>query len=168
MKLIIHDLNEEQLYNVKMHELCDEEDMIIDSNRLNHYCVGCFDCWLKTPGRCRIKDEFQGLGERLSKVDEFIIISKSTFGSYSSVIKNVLDRSISYVLPYFSVRNKEMHHGLRYTNSLRISAYFYGENITKKERETAENLVKANAVNLNGRIGKVVFADCLDMLKEVL
>ena len=107
------------------------------------------------------------MGKLLSQVNEFILISKATFGSYSSAVKNVLDRSISYVLPFFEIRNGEMHHGERYQNVLTISALFYGP-MTENEMQTAENLVKANAVNLNADLGKVHFVERMEDVREVL
>ena len=143
------------------------QDMPVDANQINQYCIGCFGCWLKTPGVCVIKDGFQDMGKRLSEADELLLISKATFGSYSSAVKTVLDRSISYVMPFFAIRNGEMHHGERYHNHLKISAIFYGE-MTGREKDTARNLVKANAVNLNAEIGEVHFVSSAEAVREVL
>lgn len=167
MRLIIHDLNKEQREALGIADLTSGTDIIIDSLAIDQYCIGCFGCWLKTPGTCVIKDEFQNMGENLSKVDELLIISKATFGSYSSSVKNVLDRSISYVSPFFVIRKGEMHHRERYHKNLTISACFYGD-LTEAEKETSKNLVVANAVNLNGTVGKVQFADSIEDAKEVL
>lgn len=167
MKLIIHDLTKEQCDKAGISALSEKENIIVDGNGENHYCIGCFGCWLKTPGRCVIKDEYQPMGEKLSKVDEFILVSKATFGSYSSAVKNVLDRSISYVEPFFVIRKGEMHHKERYHKNLKMSAVFYGEDITEAEKETSRNLVKANATNLNGTVGKVCFIDSFEKIKEV-
>lgn len=167
MKLIIHDLNKEQAEKLGIYSLNEEEYMVVDSTgSKNTYCIGCFGCWLKTPGRCIIKDNFQTMGERLAASDEILIISKATFGSYSSAVKNVLDRSIAYVLPYFSIRNGEMHHGERYHKNLKVSAAFYGD-MTEVEKKTSLNLVMANAVNLNGAIEEVDFFESADAIGEV-
>lgn len=162
-RLIIYDIPEELIgkwTNIN-------EDILVDANQIHQYCIGCFGCWLKTPGTCVIKDGFENMGKRLSEVSEFILISKATFGSYSSAVKNVLDRSISYVLPFFEIRNGEMHHGERYHNALKISAVFYGD-MTDMEKRTAESLVKANAVNLNAELGKVHFVENTEAVGEVL
>lgn len=143
------------------------EDILIDANQIKQYCIGCFGCWLKTPGTCIIKDGFENMGKKLSEIEEFILISKATFGSYSSPVKNVLDRSIAYVLPFFEIRNGEMHHGERYHNALKISALFYGS-VTEVEKRTSESLVKANAVNLNAKLGKVHFVESMEGVEEVL
>ncbi|MBQ7000166.1 MAG: flavodoxin family protein [Oscillospiraceae bacterium] len=162
-RLIIHDVPAQFIA-----EFSDtSEDILVDANQIHRYCIGCFGCWLKTPGTCVIKDGFENMGKRLSEVSEFILISKATFGSYSSAVKNVLDRSISYVLPFFEIRNGEMHHGERYHNHLKISAVFYGS-LTEAEKRTAESLVKANAVNLNAELGKVHFVDSMEAVEEVL
>ena len=144
-----------------------DDDILVNACDIHRYCIGCFGCWLKTPGTCIIKDGFEDMGKRLSQVEEFILISKATFGSYSSAVKNVLDRSISYVLPFFEIRNGEMHHGERHHNHLTISALFYGP-MTENEKRTAENLLRANAVNLNATLGKVHFVERMDAAKEVL
>lgn len=168
MRLIIHDLSAEQSLFLGLEQLPDDENIIVNGNGKNHYCIGCLGCWLKVPGRCLIKDEYQEMGMKLSKVDELLIISKATFGSYSSAVKNVLDRSISYVSPYFVIRNGEMHHKERYHKNLKVSAVFYGEDMTEAEKETAVGLVVANAVNLNGTVGNIDFVNSFEIVKEVL
>ena len=161
-RLIIYDVPTEHIV-----KFTNEEDILVNANEIHRYCIGCFGCWLKTPGTCIIKDGFEDMGKRLSQVSEFILISKATFGSYSSAVKNVLDRSISYVLPFFEIRNGEMHHGERYHNDLTISALFYGD-MSEEEKRTAWNLVKANAVNLNAALGKVHFVEGMENAREVL
>ena len=168
MKLILHDLTKEQLHQYGLDQLPTESYQLIHSLEIDRYCIGCFGCWLKTPGRCVISDRFQQMGETLSKADELIIISKETFGSYSSAVKNVLDRSISYVQPFFEIRNGEMHHKERYHKNLIISAVFYGEDISDTEKDTSKRLVTANAVNLNSDIGFVRFVTESELGKEVL
>lgn len=161
-RLIIYDVPTEHI-----EKYANDEDILVNANEISRYCIGCFGCWLKTPGTCVIKDGFENMGQLLSEVSQFILISKATFGSYSSAVKNVLDRSISYVLPFFAIRNGEMHHGERYHNDLTISALFYG-NLTEAEKRTAENLVKANAVNLNAALGMVHFVGGMNDAWEVL
>ena len=157
MRVILHDLTEAQWEALRFEQK--EGDEIVSGSGQEKFCTGCFGCWLKTPGRCVIPDAYQCMGEKLSKADELIIISKCSFGSYSSFVKNILDRSISYVSPFFVIRRGEMHHRPRYINQLTISALFYGPDITDEEKETARSLVQANALNLNGKVGSVRFME---------
>ena len=165
MNLIIHDLSKEQWEALAFP--LKEEAKIIDNSGKIKKCMGCFGCWLKTPGRCVIPDEYQRMGELAAKAEELTIISKCSFGSYSSFVKNVLDRSISYVLPFFEIREGEMHHRKRYDNQFLMRVIFYGSDITEEEKETAKELVKANAVNLHGKVKEVLFVESAEKIGEV-
>lgn len=155
MRLIIHDLSDMDKPPVQE----DENTVIICNNKKINCCVGCFGCWIKTPGKCIIKDSYNNMGELLSKCDELIIISKCCYGSYSPFIKNVLDRGISYILPYFTIRNNEVHHKSRYPNKLMLNTIFYGEEITENEKKTARALVKGNAINFNAKTSNIYFKE---------
>ena len=165
MNLIIHDLSKEQWEALAFP--LKEETKIIDNSGKIKKCMGCFGCWLKTPGRCVIPDEYQRMGELAAKTEELTIISKCSFGSYSSFVKNVLDRSISYVLPFFEIREGEMHHRKRYDNQFLMRVIFYGSDITEEEKETTKELVKANAVNLHGKVKEVLFVESAEKIGEV-
>lgn len=128
-------------------------------------CIGCFSCWMKDPGKCALVDGFEENGALLGKCDEMIYICRCTYGSISPFVKMVLDRSISYVHPYFVMRKGEMHHKRRYDNTITLSAYFYGENITDAEKETARKMLEAHAINFDGFIDKVGFYESAEELE---
>lgn len=146
MEIIIHDLPEEKLKKIYKNT---DNTLIITNNKKIKNCMGCFYCWIKTPGECRIKDGYDNLAELYSKAEKIIIISRCCYGSYSPFIKNILDRSIPYLLPFFKIKNKEMHHTVRYKKKFYFDVYFYGENISDEEKKIAKNIVKANCINLN-------------------
>ena len=52
-----------------------------------------------------------------------------------------------------------MHHKRRYQNRIAISAWFYGEDVTEAEKETARSLIQANNENYGGRVAEVLFFD---------
>jgi len=132
------------------------------------HCVGCFGCWIKTPGRCVINDDYMTMGEELAKCDELIFISRCTYGGLSPFVKNVFDRSIGYNSPNFEMVNGEMHHKRRYDNTIKMSAYFYGEDISEKEKETATQIVHAKARNFHGKAGDIRFFNTVDEVKGAL
>lgn len=147
MKLLIHDLSEEEF--TRLFPNITKDIIIVSNNAPIQNCIGCFGCWIKTPGACVIRDEYGNLGEMLSKCDEMLIISECFYGGFSDFTKNVLDRGISFVHPYFVIRKGKMHHKLRYKNRIKLKAWFYGNDITDEEKETAKKLVNANAINFN-------------------
>lgn len=164
MRTVICDLPKEEW--VKFKEVPSDVEVILNNGNMKK-CIGCFGCWVKTPGQCVLADEYQKLGELYGKTEEIVIISRCCFGSYSSFVKNVMDRSISYVLPYFQIREGEMHHKARYGNHIRIRAFFYGEHLTDAEKDTARRLVEANAVNFQGKVEQISFVESVEEIREV-
>ena len=155
MKLIIHDLESklfENYYNTN-----DNNVVVISDDKSIANCIGCFGCWVKTPGACVIRDKYGDMGSLLSKCTEVIIISECYYGGFSPFIKNVFDRSISYVHPFFEKVNGEMHHKKRYDNKLEMKFYLYGDNITDKEKETAKAIIKGNMINLHSTCKSIEF-----------
>jgi hypothetical protein len=110
-------------------------------------CVGCFQCWLKTPGKCAIRDRAAGFAGLMAAHDDLIIISRLLFGGFSPAVKAVLDRGIGYMSPLFRVVEGQMHHRMRSEHSLALRVLFYGK-ANALEHDTAEKLVPSIALNL--------------------
>ena len=166
MKLVIHDLNSDQFQN-HFHDTSQNTHIISDTGLIQN-CIGCFGCWIKTPGKCVIKDDYNNIGELFSQANNVVIISKCCYGGYSPFVKTVLERSISYLLPFFKITKNETHHKPRYKNRLQLAVYFYGEHITEQEMNTAQNLVKANSINFCALNYKVLFSETVEQLyKEI-
>lgn len=166
MKLLIHDLTEDEA--VSAIEKRDDMEVLSSGKRMAR-CVGCFGCWLKTPGRCVLHDGFERLGEKVASCDELILVSRNVYGGFSPEIKNFLDRSISLSLPSFTYRGGTMHHYLRYSNRPVIRVFFYpADDMTEEEKETAREIVKANGVNLGASETYTTFLNSPDELREAL
>lgn len=135
--------------------------------RVKH-CIGCFGCWIKTPGICVIKDRTQETPALLAKSNEMIIISRILYGGFSPEVKSVLDRSIGYMMPYFRIINNEMHHTMRYKNPFKLNIYFYGADIEEEEKKIALKLAAANAVNLGTGNHEVKFHHSFEHIREEL
>ncbi|MFH2115958.1 MAG: NAD(P)H-dependent oxidoreductase [Spirochaetota bacterium] len=104
------------------------ESRFIDASSLSiSPCLGCFACWVKTPGVCVIADEGRTLVEALMPADLFVLITSIPFGSYAPAIKRALDRSIPILLPFFTVHEGEMHHLQRSRRRRRVLHVPYGE-----------------------------------------
>ena len=99
MNVIIHDLTDLQFQ--QMYQQIEGDTKIISNNGYIKNCMGCFGCWIKTPGQCVVKDGYETMGSILSRADTVTIISQCYYGGYSPFVKNVLDRSISFLLPFF-------------------------------------------------------------------
>lgn len=159
MKLIVYDGEKSKEARIRNFYTKNGEDieLITDDDTIKS-CIGCFGCWVKTPGRCVIQDNYNRMGEKMAHAKELIIISRCVYGTYSPFVKNVLDRSLSYIHPDFTKREHEIHHKPRYKKKLPFRVYFYGA-CTEAEQKTAQKTVKANVLNFNGILKEVVFKD---------
>lgn len=160
MKLIITDIKD-----FKIH--VEGEYKVIKPQENIHHCIGCFGCWVKTPGKCVIHDGYEGTGIDMGKCDELIIVSRCCYGGVSPFVKTVQDRAISYIHPDFVIRKGEMHHKRRYKNIIALSAYFYGEDITDSEKELVKNILQANVDNYDGYVKDVHFYESVKELEGI-
>lgn len=158
MKLIITDLEDFKVPVEGSHKIIRPQGPVKN-------CIGCFGCWARTPGRCVIHDGYENTGIDMSKCTELIFVSRCCYGSVSPFVKTVQDRAISYIHPDFVMRRGEMHHKRRYNNVILLSAYYYGENITDAEKETARKILEANADNYDGRVKEVHFYNSKEELE---
>ena len=165
MKVLIHDLKKEELLN--LFPSISSEIKIISQDSEIKKCIGCFNCWVKTPGSCIIKDGYGDNGKLFAEREELIIISKICYGGYSLFVKNVLDRSIGYILPFFTIRNNEMHHKSRYKERFKLSVIAYGNDATQKEKDILSKLVIANGLNFNAIDPTLYITDNISNISKV-
>lgn len=169
MKILLHDLEANELRRI-LPGLSEEIRVIEKGEKEPASCTGCFGCWLKTPGHCVIRDGWGDLSPLLGHSSEYILLSRVVYGGFSPFVKTVLDRNIGYILPYFSVRNREMHHTSRYPDRIRLTVVGYGDNLTVEEQETFRGIAAANGINLEAgetRMYLLKKPDELVELKEV-
>lgn len=121
-------------------------------------CRGCFRCWTETPGRCVMRDRLQDLGGLLGTTDRLDIISASCFGGYSPLVKRALDRALPYLHPNFRIVDGQMHHRLRYPQSLRQRIWLYGAR-DDDERTTFLGVARTNEVNLGAQVEGIWFPE---------
>ncbi len=161
MKLIITDLEN---FSIPVEG---EYKVIKPQGEIRH-CIGCFGCWVKTPGECVLHDGYEKTGSDMGRCTELILVSRCYYGSVSPFVKTVQDRAISYIHPDFVMRKGEMHHKRRYQNTISLSAHLYGENMTEIEKETARQLLQANADNYDGLVKEVSFYQSVKELEGIV
>lgn len=146
--LLVHDLNVENSKDII--SLLPINSKIFSKEIDNiKGCLGCFNCWMKTPGKCIIEDSYTEMPKYIVESGTFLIITQIKYGCYTSYVKNVIDRSIGILLPFFQTVNGELHHLPRYNNkSIKLRVIGYGDDVTADEEQTFKDLIKGNAINL--------------------
>ena len=165
--------------NLFIHDLSHETDIscflptttawhVVSEKGALSSCKGCFDCWVKTPGQCILHDGYETLSQVMGACDSIRILSRCIYGSESPFVKSVLDRSIGYVLPLFTIRKGCMRHRRRYKNTLKLQVLFYGVSPECQEAATARRLVDAQARNMMIKHVEVSFYETLAALKAAV
>ena len=112
-------------------------------------CLGCFGCWVQTPGECIIKDAARDVSRAIIQSDVVVYLTPVTFGGYSSELKKVLDRSICLILPFFKTIDGEIHHKPRYS---RYPSLVGIGTLPERNAESSHaffTLVERNAINMH-------------------
>ena len=73
-------------------------------------CLGCFGCWIKTPGQCIQKDDMAGLLPRLRQAEVWVFASPLYFDGPSAPLKNVMDRMTAFLRLPAEVRSGRSRH----------------------------------------------------------
>lgn len=145
--LLLHDLDSNEFNTIL--DIIPKNTKIISKEMKNiHPCCGCFSCWIKTPGKCIINDDYTLMPKYIVENDVFVVISEIKYGLYSSYVKNVIERSTGFLLPFMHKSNGETHHVIRYKDRIpKLIFIGYGENVSQDEKQTFKEVCKANAIN---------------------
>jgi multimeric flavodoxin WrbA len=111
-------------------------------------CRGCFSCWVKTPGRCVIRDDEEQVLAATAASDRVIWLTPVTFGGYAPELKKALDRIIPILLPFFTRVRGETHHPLRYPRRRRLLAIGTLRQEDAESEGVFRRLVGRNALNM--------------------
>jgi multimeric flavodoxin WrbA len=112
-------------------------------------CLGCFGCWIKTPGICVIDDAGREIAKAVIGSDLTVILSPVTFGGYSYHIKKAVDRLIPLISPLFTEINEEIHHKPRYKKYPALLAIGVLLNEDNESAETFKKVIGRNAINFH-------------------
>ncbi len=100
----------------------------IDTENMNiSPCLGCNCCWLRTPGRCPIKDDYEPILKRMHAADQVWLITDTKFGFVSYKTKNIIDRIMPLVTMYLHFQGNQMRHVMRYDNNPDFGVIYTGE-----------------------------------------
>ncbi|MDO5574261.1 MAG: NAD(P)H-dependent oxidoreductase [bacterium] len=115
-------------------------------------CYSCGYCSTKEYGKCCQKDDMEPILRVLVKSETMIAVTPVTFGSYSSAVKAVIDRTCVIGDTHYHAVRGEMVKGMR--SDIRYQ-YVVGvkEECSEKEQKYFHNLVAENIriMNIQGQ-----------------
>lgn len=101
---------------------------IIEAASLNiSHCIGCNYCWLKTPGECAIKDDYEIILKKILHADQLWVISSTALGFLDHKGKNIFDRILPIATMYLKFKDGQMRHVHRYKKKTDIGIIYEGD-----------------------------------------
>ncbi|MCJ7682498.1 MAG: NAD(P)H-dependent oxidoreductase [Candidatus Aminicenantes bacterium] len=111
-------------------------------------CLGCFKCWDTTPGLCiQLKDEAQGVVEKVIQSELLVFLTPLTFGGFSSELKKIIERFLGLLQPGVTLETGESHHLKRYDRYPSLLACAVTETWDDEEVKIFNRLVDRFSLN---------------------
>jgi len=96
------------------------------------YCIGCWGCWVKTPGECNSRDASLEMDRAVINSDFTLWAAPLKLGFPSALLKMAIDKHLPLIHPYMVVDQGEGHHRKRYARYPRLGL------LVEKEASTDE------------------------------
>jgi multimeric flavodoxin WrbA len=124
------------------------------------YCIGCFGCWVKTPGICSNKDGSCEMRQAVILSDFVLWAAPLRMGFPSAMLKKSMDKSIALVHPYGVVDQGEAHHLARYDHYPRLGLLVDTEVDTDSaDLDIIANIFSRTALNFKTRLEFMMTTD---------
>lgn len=136
-----------------------QEVEIIDTSDMKiAHCMGCNQCWLKTPGICAIKDDYESILKKLVQAENLWLASDTRFGFLDYRGKRMMDRIMPMLNMTVGFRDGWMRHEMRY-HSLNIGLLYKGD----ADQTMMEDWCKRTAANIGGHsLGAITLPDTFE------
>ena len=113
------------------------------------HCLGCFNCWIKTPGICVEADAGREIAKAFVQSDVAVFFTPVTFGGYSPALKKMVDRFVQNASPFFGMDHGEVHHPPRYGHLPRLMMVGVQRHPNAHEAHIFKTLAGRNAINFH-------------------
>ena len=100
------------------------------------YCIGCFGCWVKTPGQCVARDASIEIDKAVINSDFTLWAAPLKMGFPATPLKMAIDKHLPLIHPYMEVAHNEAHHLKRYKHYPRVGV------LVGKEADTDESDIR--------------------------
>jgi len=117
------------------------------------YCIGCFDCWVKTPGICDVEDASQERERAVSNSEFTLWAAPLKLGFPSTLLKMAIDKHLPLIHPYMVVDQNEAHHLKRYKFYPRVGMLIEKEKDTDaKDLRILTDIFSRTALNFKSKL----------------
>ena len=135
------------------------------------YCIGCFDCWTKTPGICSADEASQEMDRAVIKSDFTLWAAPLKMGFPTALLKKAFDKHLPLIHPYMLVDQNEAHHLKRYERYPRVGMLVEIESDTDdRDLQIITEIFSRTALNFKSKLDFLVTTDQLseDLVDKIL
>lgn len=128
-----------------------------------NYCIGCYACWLKTPGICIHKDDGPKILKEYINSDLVVFSSPIIMGFVSSILKTAIERFLPVLHPFLCIKEDRIQHMPRYDK--------YPSSILLLEKTNIDNMETLQIIEeifRNTKTRKFLFSKTTDTKPEEL
>ena len=152
--------SENQRFDCYLDQLCDRwtdsghqvTNLELRSMKIS-YCIGCWNCWVKTPGQCSSGDQSLEVCQSVIQSDITLWASPVIMGFPSAVLKKVTDKLIPLVHPYAVVDQGEAHHLARYDHYPQFGLLLErNADCDDEDLEIIEHIFSRTALNMKSQL----------------
>ncbi len=116
-------------------------------------CVGCWGCWVKTPGECVARDASLEMDRAVINADFVLWAAPLKMGFPSALLKMANDKHLPLIHPYMVVDHGEAHHLKRYPLSPRVGLLLEREASTdERDLQIVSDIYSRTALNFKTRL----------------
>jgi hypothetical protein len=118
-------------------------------------CIGCWSCWVKTPGRCVMKDQMAASYNNYVNSDTVILVMDTAQGFINHQAKAFFDRTIPHYHPYIEMVDGECHHVARYERYPDMVFYYDPQGLTEQEDHVIEDYLYRTAYHFRSKAYRI-------------
>ncbi len=118
-------------------------------------CIGCWSCWLKTPGKCVHKDAMAESCSDYVNSDKVILLMDTAQGFINHCAKAFIDRTIPHYHPYIEIVDGECHHKARYERYPELHFYYDDQDLNQAEAQVIEDYLYRTAYHFKSKAYRI-------------
>lgn len=128
-------------------------------------CIGCNACWLKTPGICSVKDDYEEILKGYITYDATVFLAGTALHFVDHRMKNMIDRVLPLATMYIHIPDDQCRHVMRYDRRLQFGLLYAGE----ADRNYLNQWMDRVMLNLDGvNLGAFPIAQAEEVLSCIL
>lgn len=136
------------------HDFNRKDIHVINTRELDiRHCVGCFGCWVKTPGECFQKDDMTIILKAMMHSELVVFFAEIKAGLIDSELKRVNDKMLPLLLPYEEIVEEEVHHRKRYDSYPELALVMLEtEELNNEVFAINEQIYRRMAINFRSKL----------------